>query len=155
MITIAVLLIYTNQIESSQETATQVSSETFSFYTDLSILSVYTKDYVVQNQKNRRVVDTLSYGCYAGNEGEDEFSHIVSESEGLTFLPERFLERSLNSSIAGPYRFEMDCEPWNSSSKKIIIGEEIPENKDVVAKSVPVPLPEENLTQARLYRWYP
>lgn len=141
-------------MNTSTETAEAISSETASMYTDINIMSIYETDYVIQDQKNRRLVDALSYGCYAGNQGKDEFTHVVSEPDNVNFFPVRFLERDLNFTVTGNFRFEMDCAPWNESSEKIQVGPEPPENTDLIVRSIPVPLPEGNSTNARLYRWY-
>jgi hypothetical protein len=48
----------------------------------------------------------------------------------------------------------MDCVPGKKGSRKIEVGKKPPEGSEVIARSIPVPLPSGNMTTARLERWY-
>jgi hypothetical protein len=154
MITVVALMLYTNQIESSKNAASVIGDETSSMYTDQRILNSYHLDYVVQNQENRRAIAALSYGCIAGNQGDKRFSHRVSNYYSVDFFPREFMARNLNNTVIENYYFVMDCDPSNSTSQNVSIGSKPPKTGPVTVKSVPVPLPYENRTTARLYRWF-
>lgn len=154
MITVAALLVYTNQIDTAQETAGSISSETASMYTDLYIRNVYGVDYLTEGQENRNLAEAMSYGCRYTEKGEKNFGHVVSDSEELSFFPQRFLEEYGNRTMRSNFFIEMDCDPGNESSRVMKVGKEPPTQADVIVRSIPVPLPQENLTHARLHRWY-
>lgn len=123
-------------------------------FTDISIISIYELDYLVEGQKNRELAQAMSYGCKYTEKGEKDFSHIVSGSDQVVFYPEDFLEEYANETFTSNYFIEMDCNPANKSSRVIQVGNEPPETGEVIVRSIPVPQPRENLTQIKLYRWY-
>lgn len=147
-------MLYQNQADTATETFSSISGETASFDTDLRVMSLYDIHYAVNDQENRRLIETLSYGCQYGGDLESPYSHVVSDSDEVIFLPREYTENHLNSSLGSNFRLEMDCDPSNPESNVVEIGEEPPENAEVIVRSVPVPLPYENITSARLYRWY-
>jgi hypothetical protein len=64
------------------------------------------------------------------------------------------MERYLNATLGNNYRFTLNCAPWKSDSRTIEIGGNPPEEAEVIARSIMVPLPAGNTTNARLERWY-
>jgi len=149
------LFLYQNQANTASESFESVTSEAASFNSDLRILSFYGVDYTMQGQENRRIVDAISYGCAYGGSGEDKLDHTVSGPDNTIFLPNIYTEDYLNQTISDDrYYLEMDCDPSEEDSKKLEVGEKPPNDAEIVARSIPVPLPYENKTKLRLLRWY-
>lgn len=146
----ALFLFVTQSGNQAQNLETLVTTDV-SFNSKMELKGLYTRSFPIPREDNMKIATVISQACDYGKK-EEGYAFKISEPEGLRVETATFLESYLNRSLGTDYRFTADC--GDSSDRKIVIGEELPDNPGkVISSTLEFPLAAGNRSEVMIQRW--